>query len=189
MFEWVNPECQPITMRMDFDLYDYFVASVDGTLSSLPPTTWKSQFAVCVVLASKRYLQACSKDDEITGFDSVPEGAIVFHAGAKKSGEKILSNGGCVLGVTALGVTALGVTALGVTVLGVTALGVTALGVTALGVTALGVTALGVTALGVTALCDTLESAIKNAYATTEKITWFQKFNRKDIGQKGLSYL
>ncbi len=149
MFEWVNPECQPITMRMDFDLYDYFVASVDGTLSSLPPTTWKSQFAVCVVLASKRYLQACSKDDEITGFDSVPEGAIVFHAGAKKSGEKILSNGGCVLGVTAL----------------------------------------GVTALGVTALCDTLESAIKNAYATTEKITWSQKFNCKDIGQKGLSYL
>ena len=95
-------------------------------------------------MTSKRYLQAYSKDDEITGFDSVPEGAIVFHAGAKKSGEKILSNGGCVLGVTAL---------------------------------------------GVTALCDTLESAIKNAYATTEKITWSQKFNCKDIGQKGLSYL
>ena len=29
-----DPECQPITMRMDFDLYDYFTASVDGTLSS-----------------------------------------------------------------------------------------------------------------------------------------------------------
>jgi phosphoribosylamine--glycine ligase len=36
-----DPECQPITMRMDFDLYDYFVASVDGTLSSMPPITWK----------------------------------------------------------------------------------------------------------------------------------------------------
>jgi len=134
-----DPECQPITMRMDFDLYDYFVASIDGTLSSLPPATWKSQSAVCVVLASKGYPEAYSKDDEITGFDSVPEGAIVFHAGTKKSGEKILSNGGRVLGVTALG--------------------------------------------------DTLESAIKNAYAATEKIIWSQKFNRKDIGQKGLSYL
>ena len=134
-----DPECQPITMRMDFDLYDYFVASVDGTLSSLPPATWKSQSAVCVVLASKGYPEAYSKDDEITGFDSVPDGAIVFHAGTKKSGEKILSNGGRVLGVTALG--------------------------------------------------DTLESAITNAYAATEKITWSQKFNRKDIGQKGLSYL
>ena len=134
-----DPECQPITMRMDFDLYDYFVASIDGTLSSLPLATWKSQSAVCVVLASKGYPEAYSKDDEITGFDSVPEGAIVFHAGTKKSGEKILSNGGRVLGVTALG--------------------------------------------------DTLESAIKNAYAATEKIIWSQKFNRKDIGQKGLSYL
>lgn len=134
-----DPECQPITMRMNFDLYDYFVASVDGTLSSLPPTNWKSQSAVCVVLASKGYPEAYSKDDEITGFDSVPKGAIVFHAGTKKSGETILSNGGRVLGVTALG--------------------------------------------------DTLESAIANAYAATEKITWSQKFNRKDIGKKGLSYL
>ncbi|QLH04977.1 phosphoribosylamine--glycine ligase [Nitrosopumilus oxyclinae] len=134
-----DPECQPITMRMDFDLYDYFVASVDGTLSSLPPATWKSQSAVCVVLASKGYPEAYSKDDEITGFDSVPEGAIVFHAGTKKSGEKILSNGGRVLGVTALG--------------------------------------------------DTLQSAITNAYAATDKIIWSQKFHRKDIGQKGLSYL
>ena len=48
-----DPECQPITMRMDFDLYDYFVASVDGTLSSMPPALWKSKSSVCVVLASK----------------------------------------------------------------------------------------------------------------------------------------
>ena len=134
-----DPECQPITMRMDFDLYDYFVASVDGTLSSMPIASWKPQSAVCVVLASKGYPESYSKNDEITGFDSVPEGAFVFHAGTKKSDGKILSNGGRVLGVTALG--------------------------------------------------DTLDSAIKNAYAATEKISWSQKFNRKDIGQKGLSYL
>ncbi len=134
-----DPECQPITMRMDFDLYDYFVASVDGNLSSLPPASWKPQSAVCVVLASKGYPESYSKDDEITGFDSVTNDAMVFHAGTKKSDGKVLSNGGRVLGVTALG--------------------------------------------------DTLESAITNAYAATEKIDWSQKFNRKDIGQKGLSYL
>ena len=50
-----DPECQPITMRMNFDLYDYFVASVDGTLSSMPSLSWKDQFAVCVVLASNGY--------------------------------------------------------------------------------------------------------------------------------------
>ncbi|QLH03208.1 phosphoribosylamine--glycine ligase [Nitrosopumilus cobalaminigenes] len=134
-----DPECQPITMRMDFDLYDYFVASIDGTLSSMPKASWKSQSAVCVVLASKGYPESYSKNDEISGFDSVPEGAFVFHAGTKKSDGKILSNGGRVLGVTALG--------------------------------------------------DTLNSAIKNAYAATEKISWSQKFNRKDIGKKGLAYL
>ena len=132
-----DPECQPITMRMDFDLYDYLVASVDGTLSSLPPTNWKLQSAVCVVLASMGYPESYSKNDEITGFDFISNGAIVFHAGTKKSGEKILSNGGRVLGVTALG--------------------------------------------------DTLESAIKNAYAATEKIIWSQKVNLKDIGQTGLA--
>ena len=134
-----DPECQPITMRMDFDLYDYLVASVDGTLSSLPLTSWKLQSAVCVVLASKGYPESFSKNDEITGFDSVSNGAIVFHAGTIKSGEKILSNGGRVLGVTALG--------------------------------------------------DSLESAITNAYAAIEKITWSQKYHRTDIGKKGLSYL
>ena len=134
-----DPECQPITMRMDFDLYDYLVASVDGTLSSLPLASWKLQSAVCVVLASKGYPESFSKNDEITGFDSVSNGAIVFHAGTIKSGEKILSNGGRVLGVTALG--------------------------------------------------DSLESAITNAYAAIEKITWSQKYHRTDIGKKGLSYL
>ena len=98
-----DPECQPITMRMDFDLYDYFVASIEGNLSSLSPASWKPQSAVCVVLASKGYPESYSKDDQITGFDSVSNGAIVFHAGTKKSDEKILSDGGRVLGVTALG--------------------------------------------------------------------------------------
>jgi phosphoribosylamine--glycine ligase len=98
-----DPECQPITMRMDFDLYDYFVASVDGTLSSMPPITWNKKFAVCVVLASKGYPESYLKDEVISGFDTISGDAYVFHAGTKKSDGKILSNGGRVLGVTALG--------------------------------------------------------------------------------------
>jgi phosphoribosylamine--glycine ligase len=134
-----DPECQPITMRMDFDLYDYFVASVDGKLSSMPPISWKNQSAVCVVLASDGYPESYPKNEEITGFDSVPNEAYVFHAGTKKIDGKILSNGGRVLGVTALG--------------------------------------------------DSLESAISNAYAAAEKISWSSKYCRKDIGKKGLAYL
>jgi phosphoribosylamine--glycine ligase len=134
-----DPECQPIVMRMDFDLYDYFVASVDGTLSLMPKPTWKNQSSVCIVLASKGYPESYPTDEEIIGFDLVPKNAIVFHAGTKKIDGKILSNGGRVLGVTALG--------------------------------------------------DTLASAISNAYAAAEKISWPSKFCRKDIGKKGLSYL
>jgi len=134
-----DPECQPITMRMDFDLYDYFVASVDGKLTSMPLPSWKNQSAVCVVLASEGYPESYAKNEEISGFDSIPNNTYVFHAGTKKLDEKILSNGGRVLGVTALG--------------------------------------------------DSLESAITNAYAVSEEISWPHKYYRKDIGQKGLSYL
>lgn len=98
-----DPECQPITMRMDFDLYDYFVASVNGTLSLMPKITWKNQSSVCIVLASEGYPESYPKDEEITGFDLVPKNTMVFHAGTKKQNGKILSNGGRVLGVTALG--------------------------------------------------------------------------------------
>ena len=98
-----DPECQPIMMRMDFDLYDYLVASVEGRLSLMPPTCWRMQSAVCVVLASEGYPGAYAKDEVITGLDSVPEGVCVFHAGTKRQGGQTLSNGGRVLGVTALG--------------------------------------------------------------------------------------
>jgi len=134
-----DPECQPITMRMDFDLYDYFVACVDGKLSSMPLPSWKNQSAVCVVLASDGYPESYAKNEEISGFNFTLNDTYVFHAGTKKLDKKILSNGGRVLGVTALG--------------------------------------------------ESLESAITNAYTVAEKISWPHKYYRKDIGQKGLSYL
>ncbi len=98
-----DPECQPITMRMDFDLYDYFVASTNGELFSMPQISWKTQYSVCVVLASEGYPESYPKYEEIAGFDSIPDNAFVFHAGTKQTDGKILSNGGRVLGVTALG--------------------------------------------------------------------------------------
>jgi len=98
-----DPECQPITMRMDFDLYDYFVASADGKLSTIPEISWNPKFAVCVVLASNGYPESYPKNEEIFGFELVSGESHVFHAGTIKSDKKILSNGGRVLGVTALG--------------------------------------------------------------------------------------
>ena len=98
-----DPECQPITMRMDFDLYDYLLASSEGRLSELPEPKWKSQTAVCVVLASEGYPESYPKNELISGLDSDFDNSFVFHAGTKKQDGKILTNGGRVLGVTALG--------------------------------------------------------------------------------------
>lgn len=98
-----DPECQPIMMRMESDLYEYINASVNGTLSKLPKISWKKQSAVCVVLASKGYPDSYPKDEEISGLDIQEKNSYVFHAGTKRVNEKVLTSGGRVLGVTALG--------------------------------------------------------------------------------------
>lgn len=98
-----DPECQPITMRMDFDLYDYLVAASEGKLSLMPQISWKKQTAVCIVLASKGYPESYPKNEKIHGLKQSNEGTFVFHAGTKKENNSILTNGGRVLGVTALG--------------------------------------------------------------------------------------
>jgi phosphoribosylamine--glycine ligase len=99
-----DPECQPILMRMDSDLYEYLVASSKGNLSEKPPISWKNKSAVCVVLASKGYPESYQKNDEISGLESaISDEVMVFHAGTKLENGKVFSSGGRVLGVTALG--------------------------------------------------------------------------------------
>nr|AIF04509.1 phosphoribosylamine--glycine ligase (purD) [uncultured marine thaumarchaeote KM3_175_B03] len=98
-----DPECQPILMRMNSDLFQYLNACVNDTLEKMPPISWKNKSAVCVVLASKGYPESYPKGDEISGLDLMYDDAYVFHAGTKKQNKKIVANGGRVLGVTALG--------------------------------------------------------------------------------------
>ena len=98
-----DPECQPILMRMDSDLFQYLVGSVNGTLEKLPPISWKNKSAVCIVLASKGYPGSYPKDDEIFGLGKAFDDAYIFHAGTKRQDKRIITNGGRVLGVTALG--------------------------------------------------------------------------------------
>ena len=98
-----DPECQPILMRMNSDLFQYLNACVNDTLEKMPPISWKNKSAVCVVLASRGYPESYPKGDEISGLDLMYDDACVFHAGTKKQNKKIIANGGRVLGVTALG--------------------------------------------------------------------------------------
>ena len=98
-----DPECQPILIRMDSDLFEYLIGSVNGTLEKLPQISWKNKSAVCIVLASKGYPNSYPKSDEIFGLEKVSDDGLIFHAGTKIVDEKIITNGGRVLGVTALG--------------------------------------------------------------------------------------
>jgi len=98
-----DPECQPILMRMDSDLFEYLVGSVDGTLENMPLISWKNKSAVCIVLASKGYPESYPKGEEIFGLGNAFDNAYIFHAGTKELDKKIITNGGRVLGVTALG--------------------------------------------------------------------------------------
>jgi len=98
-----DPECQPILMRMDSDLFEYLVGSVEGTLENTSLISWKNKSAVCIVLASKGYPESYPKGEEIFGLGNTFDDAHIFHAGTKELDKKIITNGGRVLGVTALG--------------------------------------------------------------------------------------
>lgn len=98
-----DPECQPITSRMDFDLYEYLFAATQNRLSEMPLPSWNKKSAVCVVLASQGYPENYPKGERIMGLEKNYDDCMVFHAGTTKTGENIVTSGGRVLGVTALG--------------------------------------------------------------------------------------
>lgn len=99
-----DPETQVVMPRLKTDLLKIMQAVVDEELDRID-IEWHEDAAVCVVMASGGYPEAYEKSFEITGLDQVANQSdiMVFHAGTKKEGEKFLTNGGRVLGVTARG--------------------------------------------------------------------------------------
>lgn len=99
-----DPECQPIMMRMESDLFEYMERCVNGRLDDLEEMKWSQRAAVCVVMASKGYPGNYEKGKVITGLDRIKTNTVfVFHAGTARKNGGIVTNGGRVLGVTALG--------------------------------------------------------------------------------------
>lgn len=99
-----DPEAQVVLPRMKNDIIDVMEACIDGTLDGID-LQFEDNAAVCVVLASDGYPVSYEKGFEIKGLHAFDEkeGYYVFHAGTKLSGDKIVTNGGRVLGVTAKG--------------------------------------------------------------------------------------
>ena len=100
-----DPECQPIMMRANFDLYEYIEAAERGGLASMGPMQWTSRHAACVVLASRGYPASYPTGQEITGIGEDTSDSVVFHAGTRRGAEGVVTGGGRVLGVTASGPT------------------------------------------------------------------------------------
>ena len=102
-----DPETQAILPRLKSDLVEVMLAVSEGNLSRIKALDWENRACVCVVCASGGYPGDYAKGKEISGLAEAAKmkDIVVFHAGTKKEGEKILTSGGRVLGITGLGST------------------------------------------------------------------------------------
>ncbi|MGI5978913.1 MAG: phosphoribosylamine--glycine ligase [Oscillospiraceae bacterium] len=96
-----DPETQVVLPLLESDLVDIMLATRNGTLAETE-VRFSTGAACCVILASEGYPQKYEKGFAITMPETMPEHTQVFVAGAKRSGEALLTNGGRVLGVTAV---------------------------------------------------------------------------------------
>lgn len=99
-----DPEAQVVLPRMENDIIEVMEACIDGRLDEVD-LRFEDNAAVCVVLASDGYPVHYDKGYAIRGLENFDgkEGYYCFHAGTKKNGEDIVTNGGRVLGITAKG--------------------------------------------------------------------------------------
>jgi phosphoribosylamine--glycine ligase len=100
-----DPECQPIMMRMNSDLYPYVRSVLHGSLDSMEPLQWSPEHAVCVVMASQGYPGTFKTGSMITGLNSdFGDNVTVFHSGTtKKVDDQLYTRGGRVLSIAARG--------------------------------------------------------------------------------------
>lgn len=92
-----DPETQVVLPLLKSDLLSVMKATTFGTLKE-SQVEFSNESACCVIMASKGYPTAYKKGFEMIIPSQVEER--VFVAGAKKEGDKLLTNGGRVLGVT-----------------------------------------------------------------------------------------
>jgi phosphoribosylamine---glycine ligase len=109
-----DPEAQSVLPLVDGDLLQAVAAAASGELGGVTlgsrPTQGDSDepatpaAAVTVVLAAGGYPDTGDRGSVITGLDEAEAaGALVFHAGTAVQGDRLVTNGGRVLGVTGLG--------------------------------------------------------------------------------------
>ncbi|WP_407529280.1 phosphoribosylamine--glycine ligase [Methylobacterium oryzisoli] len=98
-----DPECQVLMPRLTSDLVPLLLAASRGDLAGAAPA-WSPEAALTVVMAAPGYPGPVAKGSEIRGLAAAEAaGALVFQAGTRRDGDRLLADGGRVLAVTAQG--------------------------------------------------------------------------------------
>ena len=95
-----DPETQVVIPRINNDLVDILISSIDMNLKNINIKIRKNT-ASTVILSAEGYPEKYKKGLPISGFEKI-ENTIIFHAGTIH-GTKILTNGGRVIACTGIG--------------------------------------------------------------------------------------
>lgn len=98
-----DPETQAVLPLTHVDLVEVLAAAARGDLTGTTVGS-ESGAAVTVVIAADGYPEDVTRGETIHGVEAAAAlGALVFHAGTARQGDRLVTNGGRVLGVTGLG--------------------------------------------------------------------------------------
>lgn len=99
-----DPETQVVLPRLKTDLIDIINACLNKQLNNIT-IEWEDYATSCVILASGGYPDSYKKGYEIIGLEKCKElkDVFIYHAGTDVKDNKIVNNGGRVLGVMAKG--------------------------------------------------------------------------------------
>jgi len=99
-----DPETQAVLPRLKSDLAELMMASAEGHIDQVQ-VKWDPRACACVVLASQGYPGRYDMGREITEVEAAQdlEGVLVFQAGTKQEGKRLVTVGGRVFNVVGLG--------------------------------------------------------------------------------------
>lgn len=101
-----DPETEVVLPLLETDLWELLYRTARGELEG-SGIKWKQGYACDVVISSGGYPGSYEKGKEISGLNkhTGEEGTFIFHAGTKKQGPAVVTNGGRVLNVVGVGKT------------------------------------------------------------------------------------
>ncbi|HEX4599085.1 MAG TPA: phosphoribosylglycinamide synthetase C domain-containing protein, partial [Burkholderiaceae bacterium] len=91
-----------ILMRLRSDLVDLLNHAIDARLNRIE-AEWDRRVALGVVVAARGYPEAPRRGDPIESLPADADDCVVFHAGTRLLQDRLVTDGGRVLCVTALG--------------------------------------------------------------------------------------